>query len=769
MAGREDIFQKAMNDGHSAAWDQNWEQAAKAYKAALAEFPDNPKAINSLGLALFQMQKFEEAQRVYIRAAQLTPQDPVPYEKLALIQERQGNLKETIQASLQAAELYFNAREVEKAIENWLRVVQLHPENIQARSRLALVHEKTNQLMQAATEYIAVASILQNSGNAQKAMEIIEHALRIAPSHPEAKQAQALMKSGRLLPKPTRPKGGTGPLRMAQVKQLEKPQQQQVKDSPDPILEARKKALNALADALFELSEEGGQTDRRGMQAIMQGTGQLSAQAEQTKILLHLSQVIDYQTKGQDAQAADELERAIESGLSLHSAYYDLGMLRAAGDRPEVALRYLQKCNKHADYDLASRLLGAQILLRSGRTKEAAVDNLEALKIADASVAAAEQSDSIRQLYEPLIEGLQGETDEQALLKLCNNVQEMLVRPNWRIHLLKMREKLPAAEGGSPLPLAEILIQAQSSHVIEAMTYINQLARANRMRSAMDEAFQAITYAPTYLPLHTLIGDLLIQEGRPQDAMSKYNVVANAYSVRGEAAQATNLLRKIIKIAPMDMTARTRLIEQLSARGKLDEAIAEHLELAEIHYRLAELDMARKTYTTALRMAQQPNADHSWNVRILRRMADIDMQRLDWKQAARVYEQIRTLHPDDMAARQSLIELNLRMGQVNQLQAEVESFVSYMDGHKRMEEAVQFMEKLVEENPNTLLMREQASVYYRAGRLQDAITTLDAVGDKLMEAGDKAGVAEVINQILTMNPPNAEEYRTLLAQVRGSR
>ena len=54
MPGREDIFQKSMNEGHSAAWDQEWGKAATAYRKALQEMPDNPKALNSLGLALFQ-------------------------------------------------------------------------------------------------------------------------------------------------------------------------------------------------------------------------------------------------------------------------------------------------------------------------------------------------------------------------------------------------------------------------------------------------------------------------------------------------------------------------------------------------------------------------------------------------------------------------------------------------------------------------------------------------------------------------------------------
>jgi Flp pilus assembly protein TadD len=61
MPGREDIFHKVMNEGHSAAWDQEWGKAISAYRKALQEFPDHPKALNSLGLALYQMGQFDEA------------------------------------------------------------------------------------------------------------------------------------------------------------------------------------------------------------------------------------------------------------------------------------------------------------------------------------------------------------------------------------------------------------------------------------------------------------------------------------------------------------------------------------------------------------------------------------------------------------------------------------------------------------------------------------------------------------------------------------
>src|ERR1043165_5292175 len=156
MPGREDIFQKSMNEGHSAAWDQEWGKAAAAYRKALQEMPDHPKALNSLGLALFQQGNYEEALQIYKRAAQVSPQDPSPMEKLAQLLERTGHLKEATEAAARAAELFLNQRDVDKAIENWVRVTMLDPDNVMAHSRLALAHERLGHKARAVTEYIAV-------------------------------------------------------------------------------------------------------------------------------------------------------------------------------------------------------------------------------------------------------------------------------------------------------------------------------------------------------------------------------------------------------------------------------------------------------------------------------------------------------------------------------------------------------------------------------------------------------------------------------------
>ena len=282
------------------------------------------------------------------------------------------------------------------------------------------------------------------------------------------------------------------------------------------------------------------------------------------------------------------------------------------------------------------------------------------------------------------------------------------------------------------------MLEAQSAGVVESMNRVHQLVRQGNTRAAMDEAYDALRHAPAYLPLHRLMADLLIQENRLPDAIAKLSVVARAYSVRGEVGHGIKLLRRIIELAPTDLPARSRLIELLLARGQIDDAITEYLELADIYYRLAELDMARKTYTTALHAIQQTDAGRGWTVHILQRMADIDMQRLDWRQAVRVFEQIRTLRPDDQGARKQLVELHARLGQTEQVTAELDGFLTYLAGNGKPEEAVPFLKDLVmEHGDQPLFRRALAAQLHRLGRTQEAVGELDALGEALFQEGRK--------------------------------
>ncbi len=771
MAGREDLFQKSMNMGHSMAWDQQWDKAAASYRKALEEFPENPKALSSLGLALFELQKYDESLKVYQKASQAVPNDPVPLENVGQLSVRFGNRQEAIQSFLKAAELYIKNQDADKAITNWERVTRLDPEHVTAHSYLAMVHERLGHTQRAATEYLMMASLVQRTGNAEKTREIVGRALNLDPDSPEGHQAQILLDSGDLLPKPTLPPGAGNDLLLEQAKPQETPK---IADTGlDPVEEAHKQALTRLAAILFDLTDAAGNlpAPKPALQVISPRAAETDPMVtERANIMLSIGQAIDYQSNDQEAQAAEELEKALAAGFADPALSFDLGHLRVKGEQWESALGHLQVAAKDKDYSLGSHLLMAQVQHQLGQLPLCATESLEALKLADAQVVLPEQADGIRQLYEPLIEAQAHQTDTTVMEQVYNNVREILLRPNWRSAMLTAREQLPKSEEGiPPMPLGEILAQAQSGQVIEAMGKVKILARAGHLRTAMDEAFESFRVAPTFLPLHTLVGDLLMQEGRTQDAVTKYSVVAEAYSVRGEASQAVSLLRRIVQVSPMDMTVRTRLIDLLAANGMVDEAVTEYIELANIYYRLAELELARKTYTTALHLAQQDGANPAWSVKLMRRMVDIDMQRLDWRQALRIYEQLRTLEPDDTSIRKNLVELNIHLNQLPQATAELDGFLTHLESSGRRAEVIPFLEEMVKDNPKQgLLRRALAEEFRQAGRIPEAVTQLDALGNILLTAGDREGAIRILETILALNPPNSKDYQTLLVKIKTS-
>jgi tetratricopeptide (TPR) repeat protein len=185
MAGNREVYEQALRQGNSFAWDQKWDQAITAYQRALTEFPGDSVAMDHLGLAFMQSGQLDQAQMVYQEAIRTDPQNPIPHEKIAEILERDGKVVESVQLRLSAAELFLARREADKAIDNWLAAARLVPENMVARSRLALAFERTGQVKQAVTEYLALAAIMQRARQPEKAMQAVEQGMKILPDSPE--------------------------------------------------------------------------------------------------------------------------------------------------------------------------------------------------------------------------------------------------------------------------------------------------------------------------------------------------------------------------------------------------------------------------------------------------------------------------------------------------------------------------------------------------------------------------------------------------------
>ena len=771
MTGNQKEFQSAMNQGHSAAWDQMWEQAAEHYQRALSEFPENSQALTSMGLAFFEQQKFDEALKYYQKAAVVNPNDPIPVEKIARIFERTGKLQEAIKVFVSAADLYLKNKDVEKSIESWVRIITLEPEHIMARTRLAMIYERMGQKPKAINEYLATASLMQHSGNVSKAKQIVEYCLKLDPENTHAQQAYARLRGNQLLAKPIRPRGGTGPVRMAEVKKLEKPENLENK-SMDPVLESNQKALVKLAAILFDRAEGDEPFEkpvtRRGISAITRGTGTLNPEkVDNTRISLYLGQAIDSQTKGDKLQAVKELESALNAGLNHPAAFYNLGYLLADKD-PRKAARYLQKALKNYEFSLGAYLLLSKILFEEENYSEAVNAILHALSLADAATVPSDISEEIRQLYEPIIESQSQKKGEDDLKKIYANISNQINRPDWRQYLITARQQMPEQTEDSPaIPVAEMILETGSSTVVEALAHVRKLTKEGKYYSAIEEAYYALQYAPTYLPLHIQIGELLLEQGKTENAVNKFLIVANLYSLRGETSQGIRMLERIIRLAPLNVKILRRLIELHLDHGDTIQALENYLKLAEAHYQLAELDNAHEVYSEALSLALQTKTHRSWRVKILYKQADIDMQRLDLRKATRIFEQIRTLEPEDANARTRLVSLNFRLGQDNAAINELDSFVSLLENSGKRQSAVQFLNQMIEQLPDKLELRKRlADLYVRSGKNMEAVAQLDKIADLLMNAGNQHGAITMIKAIIALNPPNVEEYKRALQQMR---
>jgi tetratricopeptide (TPR) repeat protein len=765
MVGQEDVYKEAMSQGHSAAWDQNWEAAAQQFRLALEEFPERKQPLTSLGLAYFELERFEEALQCYTRAAELSPTDPLPVDKSAQIFERNGNIKMAADKSMEAAELYIQIKDVEKAIENWTRVTRLQPEHLKAHARLALVHERLGRGAQAIREYISVAALLQDIGQIEEAIKTVERAAKVDPENKEGQQALELVKAYKTLPKPI---AKEDPVKAKGVKAPELPagMDKIKKESPDPIAESRQTALTALAEVLFDVSSDDVDQEKaanQGLRFVMPGG---DSGPDFGKISRHLGRAIDLQTRANDDEAAKHLEKAIAEGLDFLPAFFNLGLLKFRMGDTEDARRNLRLSVGHKDYALAARLLMAQIDHVNGDMQHAIENYLEAVKFADISVAEPQIAQMLQEAYEPLIESFLSENEEDQE-QLIQNVEDLLICPNWRQRISDARQQLPQQMTGRlVVPLAEMLTQARSSEMVSAIAHINELARQGHLRSAMEEAFILMEQAPTYLPLHSHMGELLLKQERVPEAITKFTMVASAYSSRGEPSRSTDLLRRIVEIAPLDLKARMRLIDQFNSQGQTELAIEELIDMADVQYRLAELDRARSTYQKALQVAQQGNVDRSFGVRILTQMADIDMQRLDWRSALLVFAQLRSLDPDDQRTRQNLVELNVRLNQLTQAEAELDNYLTHLSGAARDSEAIGFLTQMTEDSPELIFARRRlALAFQQANKVKEAIEQWKVIAQVMREQGNNEGSKEAIRAILVLNPPNAEEYRQMLQQL----
>ena len=340
-------YGEALQRGKALNAQEDWRRAFHMFRVAVAESPQAPEAYAGLGEACFGLKMLDHALESYKLAARFSRGDLQYLERVADLQERLGQLPDAARTYMAAGELQLRQRQLDQASYNWERAVRLDPSLLGAHRRLAMIHQRQDNVRRAVRECLAIARILQERGNQQQALQMCRAALRLDPGNEDALLAMQLVQEGeaalagteasvsqeavagiaeRAPEPPPAPAAAEEHEEMAEtVRQIatafeeERRQWQQEQKSHGPIDALELAALRAqdeLAEEIFR--EEEGEADLYGI-----GPDGLSKLERDALI----GQGIDFQSRGDVANAVSCYERAVAGGLRLPAAYFTLGLL----------------------------------------------------------------------------------------------------------------------------------------------------------------------------------------------------------------------------------------------------------------------------------------------------------------------------------------------------------------------------------------------------------------------------------------------------------
>lgn len=351
-------YEEALRRGQRLNQQQQWKPAFQAFRVALSEFPQEPEAYAGLGEACFGLKMLDRALDSYKLAARYSRGDIRHLQRVADLQERLGQLGEAARTYMAAGELQLRQRQLDAAIANWQRAVRLEPSLLGAHKRLAMVFQRQDNVKAAVREYLAIARVLQMRGEQRRALQMCEAALRLDPENEDVLMAMELVRHGEKaleeekaveVAAPPPSEEATEADEMAEtVRQIAEAfeeerkswQREQVRaQADDPVAQALRRAQDELAEEIFreEDASEAGTLSKLERDAL-------------------IGQGMDFQARGQGRRAITCYEKAVAGGLALPGAYFTLGALYLEQGERARAQKAFKRAARDQGYVPAIRL-----------------------------------------------------------------------------------------------------------------------------------------------------------------------------------------------------------------------------------------------------------------------------------------------------------------------------------------------------------------------------------------------------------------------------
>lgn len=231
-------------------------------------------------------------------------------------------------------------------------------------------------------------------------------------------------------------------------------------------------------------------------------------------------------------------------------------------------------------------------------------------------------------------------------LRLCRALAEgylLLDRVEDAVRILQ--QGLEWAEVLAPQDVAPVSQDVMAAPSL--LSFYHWLAEAYAKSDQLDQAIATLSQAKAAHPFDretgTKLADLHFRQGNLRQALAELTELVAHYERENELDRALEILQHMARLAPSNPAVHKRLSHLYIRRGYIDKGMEELQVLSELQQKRGMIEEA---------------------VQSLQQMAEIHWTMGQHDRAYQVYDRIARLAPDDISARQQLVNLHILAGRL---------------------------------------------------------------------------------------------------------
>ncbi|MBN2368857.1 MAG: tetratricopeptide repeat protein, partial [Vicinamibacteria bacterium] len=292
------------------------------------------------------------------------------------------------------------------------------------------------------------------------------------------------------------------------------------------------------------------------------------------------------------------------------------------------------------------------------------------------------------------------------------------------------------------------------------------------------------------------LAELYARQGLMMEAKGQYQIIVDEFIKRGKLHDAGEILRKIAAIDPGDLKIRSKLADLYIREGSTQQAVEEHIAIAEelnkkghlveslqvlekglriapnnprLRSELARIHLLQKNYDQAAQVLEEAVRQSPDSVEMLARLGEayLGARRID--QAQGVFARLIQIDPGHQEARIQIGRLHLIQGQFDRAFEEFAPIVDVLLAHQEGDQAIELLQQVVQKNPTHVNSLLKLAEVFRSLRKESFVTaTYSQLTEAYIKLGQFDQAASILDMLVSIEPDN-QQYKTKLAFVRERR